>query len=191
MTGPARATVSYERQTLSHPNPAARYAHAKRLQAGLALTEHAARRGACVLDFGAGSGAFLTALGHVRPDLTRIAVEPFMRLAASDVRHETTLDPIGESSVDVLTCFEVLEHLDDALLPGVLAGFGRVVRPGGTVIVSVPIMQGAALPLKELSRALLFRRPSDHTVGELVASTFGFVASRAADRLRSQRFFPP
>jgi hypothetical protein len=50
-------------------------------------------------------------------------------------------------------------------------------------------MQGAALPLKEVSRALLFRRFSDYSFVELLKGTFGMGVPRAENILWSHKGF--
>ena len=52
----------------------------------------------------------------------------------------------------------------------------------GKLIVSVPIMIGGALPLKELSRSILFRRSSEYSVSELFARFLGRMVERPANR---------
>jgi 2-polyprenyl-3-methyl-5-hydroxy-6-metoxy-1,4-benzoquinol methylase len=50
------------------------------------------------------------------------------------------LDGIGDSSLDVVLCLSVLEHLwnpDDAL-----EAFVRILRPGGTCLINVPSWRG-------------------------------------------------
>jgi SAM-dependent methyltransferase len=58
--------------------------------------------------------------------------------------------PLGDASVDVVTCALALEHVDD--LGAVILEFGRVLRPGGWLVCSDthPIMRelgiGAFVP---------------------------------------------
>ncbi|MEZ5169437.1 MAG: glycosyltransferase [Acidimicrobiia bacterium] len=72
------------------------------------------------------------ALDLARAD--RIAGPEFLRATAESV-------PVADDSVDVLTSLDVIEHLDDDV--SVLVEYGRVVRPGGTVILSVPAYRWA------------------------------------------------
>ena len=56
--------------------------------------------------------------------------------------------------------------------------------------MSVPIMTGPAMLLKELSRSILFRRRSDMTASESLKAAFlGIPARRADDIKTSQRGF--
>lgn len=64
------------------------------------------------------------------------------RLADAGVRIELIRDdfteriPLGDHSVDVLYCSEVLEHMEDPV--PFLAEWRRVLRPGGAVLVTTP-----------------------------------------------------
>lgn len=106
------------------------------------LEAHVAGSGQ-VLDVGCGdgsaSGAWLAGRcgGYVGVDVSPAAVES-ARASGLDAR---TIDDAGElpfpgESFDAAICTEVLEHLFDPL--GALAEIRRVLRPGGTVVVTVP-----------------------------------------------------
>ncbi len=180
---------SYETQTVQHPNPLARYAHRARLGVALALASRLAPPQGQVVDFGAADGRFLHRLGERRPDLRRVAVEPFRPIAYPFIRIRAALEQLPDGEADLLTAFEVLEHLT----PGELADFirqaRRVSRPGASLLVSVPVMQGLALPLKELSRALLYRRRSDYRLGELLRGLAGLPVTRATNVRASHKGF--
>src|SRR5574337_329298 len=44
--------------------------------------------------------------------------------------------PLADESVDLLTAFDVLEHMDDDVRA--LEEFNRVLRPGGLIVITVP-----------------------------------------------------
>ncbi|MCI5117937.1 MAG: methyltransferase domain-containing protein [Candidatus Electrothrix sp. LOE1_4_5] len=54
-----RRKVEYSRQTLSTPNPIARFAHKKRYSFSLALAKKFLKDGQSLLDYGCGTGDFL------------------------------------------------------------------------------------------------------------------------------------
>jgi len=66
------------------------------------------------------------------------------RYLATDLRVLDTVDfssdatrlPLADNSVDVLITLEMLEHVPDP--PAVVRELGRVLKPGGTVLLSVP-----------------------------------------------------
>ena len=52
------------------------------------------------------------------------------------VRGDATNLPAGASTVDLVTAFDVIEHIEDDYLA--VAEIRRVLRPGGTLLVTVP-----------------------------------------------------
>lgn len=112
------------------------------------LVEPLLRSGVRVLDLGAGEGYFSQWVGeHVRRTMQ---VEPATVLAACDVTPEifryTAIAcdriaadgrlPYADGSFDVVCSLEVVEHVEDqfAFCREIL----RVLRPGGTAVVSTP-----------------------------------------------------
>lgn len=175
----ATRTVSYAAQTLDTPNPIARYAHRQRYKASFDRVTSDVRQGGTVLDFGCGQGDFLNTLADLRPDLTLIGFDPESGHAAERYTPVADMATVRAGSVDLVCCFETLEHLDDDEISTFLAEADRVLVPGGDVLISVPIIGGPTLLLKEANRAILFRRRSDYTARELLASA---LAGRAAPR---------
>lgn len=181
--------VSYARQTYDSPNPLTRFAHRSRYKLSLDLADRLLPEGGCLVDFGAGEGAFLHQFEQHRSDATLVAIEPIMPITFPGVRRVESVDMLEDGSVDVLGTFEVLEHVSDAQLEDFLVDARRILKPGGKLLVTVPIMYGMALPAKELSRALLHRRWGDTGLVEMIKGTFGKPIPRAADRLRSHKGF--
>jgi SAM-dependent methyltransferase len=97
--------------------------------------------GGTILDIGAGSGVFLRGLGPdwralategspaTREILTRAGIGCFTDLTAALATHR--------GSCSVVTMFQVLEHI--AGFRDVLAACHDLLRPGGMVVVSVPL----------------------------------------------------
>ena len=185
--------VSYEEQTLDHPNPLARYAHRARLRLALREAVVALPPGGVLLDFGAGQGRFLHLLRGELQKAERTSerltgYDPFMQPAFPGVEVVSCVDQVAAGSVDCLTVLEVCEHLDEAETDELLACAMRVLRPGGTLLVTVPIVIGPVILLKESARMLLFRRWSDLSLGELVAcALWGAVPRRAESIKHSHR----
>ncbi len=94
-----------------------------------------------LIDVGAGYGIFLDEWRHRFPQAQVLAVEPSTSLAQEcrskgfEVVEEIVENVVGhDNSVDLVTCFEVLEHVYDPLnFVQVLKGLAR---PGGYVFVS-------------------------------------------------------
>jgi len=102
------------------------------------------RAGERVLDLGAGDGAFATELLAAGCEVVAVDVaEEALRRARERVpglnaRHadEGGPLPLDEDSVDVVWAGEVLEHVADVV--GLLAEVRRVLRWGGTLLVTTP-----------------------------------------------------
>ncbi|MGH4017623.1 MAG: methyltransferase domain-containing protein, partial [Pseudonocardiaceae bacterium] len=153
----------------------------------LHLAPHCAQ--AVVLDAGCGEGygaALLasTAWRVVALDYDRNTAEHVKRRypGLGTVRGNVAALPLASSSLDVVSCLQVIEHLWDQ--PGFLAECARVLRPGGRLLVSTPnrltFSPGRDTPLnpfhtRELTAAELtelFRR-AGFTVPELLGLHHG------------------
>lgn len=135
-----------------------------------------------MVDFGAGEGTFLEQFSQRRPDASLWAIEPYMHIKYPAIRQVPKLDELEAGSIDLLGAFEVLEHLSDADLEAFLGAAKRALKPDGALLITVPIMYGLALPVKEVSRMILHRRKSDTSPLEMLGGTFGRSIARPADR---------
>ena len=93
------------------------------------------------LDIGAAGGGntrVLRAHGWkaVALDYAESAVEIARARGIDTVRTDARNLPIGSGTCDLVTAFDVLEHIDEDYL--VAAEIARVLRPGGTALVAVP-----------------------------------------------------
>jgi SAM-dependent methyltransferase len=181
--------IPYEEQTLDHPNPIARYAHQKRYSNSLQLVDGLLPQGGVILDFGAGQGELLHRLASRRPDARLLAFEPFMKIKYPEVSACDSMAMVADNSIDVLCAFETLEHISDQQITELMDQAIRVCKPGGRIVVSVPIMQGATLPVKQAVRSILFRRYSDYSLGEIARGVLGLRVDRAKDILLSHKGF--
>lgn len=104
--------------------------------------------GAVVVDVGCGTGDNLAALEAAAGGVTATGVE----LSARAIRHVTRGPAGGRVAVavaerlpyatgvaDLLASMDVIEHLDDDSVA--LAEYGRVLRPGGLLLLTVPAYQ--------------------------------------------------
>ena len=117
--------------------------------------------------------------------MTSLPAAPFGRVLTAMA---TAFHPDG--SVDLVCCFETLEHLYDDEIRTFLDDAERVLVPDGEVSISVPVIGGPPLLLKEANRAVLFRRASDYSARELAAASLvGRPAPRPADIRVSHKGF--
>jgi SAM-dependent methyltransferase len=110
----------------------------------LALTEQECRKRASVerlVDVGSGTGALLAQLSGLADEAVGVEVDPIplemSRARGLDVREALADDlPFADETVDLLTAFDVLEHVPDDVAAA--REFHRVLRPGGVAVISVP-----------------------------------------------------
>ena len=127
------------------------------------LLDHV-RAGDRVLDLGCGDGAFAAALVQAGAAVTGVDVAAEAvrraRVRAPQARVEQVAEgaalPLAEDAFDVVWAGEVLEHVAD--LVGLLAEVRRVLRWGGTLLVTTPNLPRLAVALEALRGAPLERR---------------------------------
>jgi 2-polyprenyl-3-methyl-5-hydroxy-6-metoxy-1,4-benzoquinol methylase len=142
-----------------------------------------------VIDFGAGTGLFLTRLGERRSDVTLYAIEPFMPPAVNPricyIPHFEALT----SDADLISACEVCEHLTDDELDNFISYARHHMKSYGILMISVPIMIGCALILKELNRSFMFRRACEYSIAEFIAGVFGQTVQRPTNRKLTHKGF--
>ena len=149
---------------------------------------------AVLLDYGCGQGKFLHDIAidikEQKPRVVLLGYDPYMSAQYDGYRIVSDPTAIAAQSVTILTCLEVCEHLTDSETQEFIDFALNALASNGRMLVSVPIMTGPAVLLKELSRSILFRRRSDMTGSELFKAAFlGIPARRADDIKASHRGF--
>jgi len=174
--------ISYDRQTVNSANPLARYAHRSRMTMAVSLVTRLCDERATVVDFGAGPGFFLHTLGQARPDLALIGHDPYVTPAFAEVSYAASLGELARGSVDALTAFEVCEHLYPEELDALLADAARIIKPGGALVISVPIMYGLAIGPKVSNWMIRGRTlKSEYSPAEMLKSMVGIRVPRPAN----------
>ena len=104
-------------------------------------------RGKTIGDIGAGyrartTGALLdrVALAYVADVSLAPDVVAHPKVRAIQGSLPASLDPIPSSSLDLVLCVSVLEHVSDA--PGLLREIHRILKPGGRALINVPSWRG-------------------------------------------------
>lgn len=178
----------YARKQIHSPNRVVAWSHRSRFR--LAARLASVGPGGCLLDYGCGDGTFIAlTLGAFREavgadaDAGQIADCRRRFATVAGVRFIVTSSLAGadrDASFDAVTCMEVLEHCTDAERVRVVHDLRRFVKPGGRVIVSVPIEIGPALAAKQLFRAIAawreqgdYRFRETYTAGEMMAAVLG------------------
>jgi 2-polyprenyl-3-methyl-5-hydroxy-6-metoxy-1,4-benzoquinol methylase len=179
---------NYQRHTTDSVNPLARFAHRRRVKFSIELVDKWAPLRGSVVDFGAGTGLFINSLHNRRVDLHLCGIEPYMAVDPTSARLLPDLEALEDSSQNVVTAFEVCEHLTSDEMGEFLAGTFRVLRDSGKLILSVPVMFGLAIVPKEINR-VLFVRQFDYSGKELLAAIFGQNVERASNIKTSHKGF--
>lgn len=113
-----------------------RYAMAKDLASGKAI-----------LDFGCGTGYGSAMLARTAKSVTGLDIDEAAIAWASETHRGSGLqyirkDDLGaslpERSFDMITCFEMIEHVDHATQKAVVASFARLLREDGVMLISTP-----------------------------------------------------
>lgn len=105
------------------------------------LLRHFVKHSQVAVDVGCGSGRNLEVLaGHadwvLGLDRSAAAIQLAATRRFSVLCGDAKALPLADSSADLLTALDVLEHMDDDIR--VLGEFRRVLRPGGHLVLTVP-----------------------------------------------------
>lgn len=103
-----------------------------------ALIPPATRTGAILVDLGCGAGLLAPRVAgkgyrHVGVDLVRSALRQAAAHGVSPINADAGAVPLADHCADVVAAGELLEHVPD--WPRVVAEAGRLLRPGGTLVL--------------------------------------------------------
>ena len=120
----------------------AEYEHVPRYNMALEIVT-----GKRVLDFGCGTGYGSAMMASYAAEVTGLDIDAAAIAWATETHRQPNLkyirrDNLGAdlpaASFDVVTCFEMIEHVDHATQKAVIASFARLLKPGGTMLISTP-----------------------------------------------------
>lgn len=81
-------------------------------------------------------------------DISAPAVEKLRRRGAQVVLGKVSRLPFANNSFDLVCAFDIIEHVDDD--DGALSEVARTVRPGGAILVSMPLHPASWTPFDDL-----------------------------------------
>jgi SAM-dependent methyltransferase len=150
------------------------WSHRGRFATGLRLAKEIG--GARVLDYGCGDGTFLALLLEADPLVTLAIGAEIHRSIVDDCRDRFARHarlrfdladdlnvPGMQGSFDTVYCMEVFEHVVDPV--SMLDRLHRLIVPGGTLVISVPIETGLPLIVKQVVRRIAGWRGIGHYPG--------------------------
>jgi SAM-dependent methyltransferase len=100
-----------------------------------------ARKGMCMVDFGAGIGTFARRLAEAGYQVHCIEPDPQQaaHIAAAGLSVLASIDELKDGSIDYLYTLNVLEHIEDDA--PCLQQMRRKLKPGGMLLIYVPAFQ--------------------------------------------------
>jgi hypothetical protein len=161
----APAITDYERGTTHSRNPLARFSHRARQREAMALIRQYLPESGVLLDFGCAGGELLRQVRRKFCVAQLYGLDPFSS-PGQGYTHLRAPPECGRLSFDVITAFEVLEHLNQSATEEFFALVGKHIARGGTCIVSTPNMLGPALLPKLLHGLLTGGSALNYTAGE-------------------------
>lgn len=158
---PALKEGHYATKQILCRDPLIAWSHRRRFEVGLDLAARFAGRR--ILDYGCGDGTFLALLASTPTppaDALGVEIDQFQvadctarlggRAGLRFALVSTLDDNEHRERYDGVVCMEVLEHV--VALDTVIDRLERVLSPGGTLLVSVPVETGLPLLAKQAAR---------------------------------------
>ena len=146
---------TYEAKQLLSPSRIIRWSHNGRFVLARSIVQSLGGRS--LLDYGCGDGTFIKRVRDLVDRCVAADVVPCDLSHLKDVTFVQTrdLDAAHAGKYDLVFCMEVLEHCVPSDVEKVIADLQRLVAPGGTVVISVPIEIGPTLLGKQTMRRIL------------------------------------
>jgi SAM-dependent methyltransferase len=174
--------MAYADLTFRDPKPVKRWLQRRRLATAAKLSGRWGGSPKVICDFGAGNGELLRLLSEKYPEARLVCYEPAPSLLdearqrlADDPRVEfrQEVDSLADGSFDLLSCLEVFEHLPPEETSAALSAIGRLLQPGGVVVIGVPVEVGLPALYKGMFRWARRRGSYDTHGKNVLSSTIG------------------
>jgi SAM-dependent methyltransferase len=152
--------MTYSDITFNDKNPIKRYFQQRRLTEATSIAGESFNP-KCVVDFGAGNGELCKHIALIFPKAKVICYEPTPSLMAEAKQNLVNLPQIvfchdiaeiASSSVQLIFCLEVFEHLPKDQTLDVLGQFNRILSGNGKAVIGVPIEIGIPALYKGIFR---------------------------------------
>jgi 2-polyprenyl-3-methyl-5-hydroxy-6-metoxy-1,4-benzoquinol methylase len=168
----------YDKHTIHSPNFFARYTHQKRFKKCVEYIIPMLGTDDKLLDYGCGTGVFISLLNRIKPGCA-FGYEPYnIERFEKEVPIESTYEKIKEKApYQIITIFEVIEHLSDDSLLEFLSRCDEILETSGKIIISVPIELGPVLIIKEFYR-LIYSKSWQYKMCEFLKAVFFCIAGQ-------------
>lgn len=181
--------MSYSELTIENPSLLKKFSHNKRFDIALELLTIECTDE--ILDFGTGDGFMLKKLlsasphsivGYEPMEIQYKQLEEFVgKYGIDSVAIIGDLGCIETRRFDKVCCLEVLEHLTDDNQILVLNSIKRLLKNGGSVVVSVPIEVGLSGLLKNSARYIIRQAHPNASFRNIFKSFLGLKVDRGQE----------
>jgi SAM-dependent methyltransferase len=153
--------MSYTEITFSDKNPIKRWLQHQRLATAVKLCRHLAYQPENICNFGSGNGELCKRLSDRYPNANVTCYEPTPNLleeARENLHGIENIAFVGNirsvpcGAFDVVLCLEVFEHLPVEEIKKVLGQISDLLKPGGIIVIGVPVETGIPALYKGLFR---------------------------------------
>ena len=167
----------YAKKQILCKNKIIAWSHSSRFTTTRYLLEKYAHSNSKLLDYGCGDGTFLTTVRDLFPQAVGCDIASDQindcKIRLSEVLPQASFRLINElneeqydSYFHIAVCMEVLEHCLPDVVDEIISNLKRLVKPGGLILISVPIEIGPSLLLKQILRAVAgWLRQGDYKTG--------------------------
>ena len=145
--------MSYAEITFKDKNPIKRYLQKQRLVSAIDLLKQSNIIPTKILDFGAGNGELFKLLAEEYPLSELFCYEPTPDLLSEAKQNLNNIEKISfhnnindvlSETIDIIFCLEVFEHLPPEESLNAIKSILRLLKPGGKIIIGVPVEIGFA-----------------------------------------------
>ncbi len=180
--------MRYAEDTVDNKNIFKRFSHKRRfIEAKNLLNEYKFSRETNMLDFGSGNGFFVKYLIENEFKLNFSAYDPveqqisemkdlFNSSNIKNVNIYNQYDSIIEK-FDIICCLETLEHFDEVHQRKLLEQMKKLLKPGGIIIISVPIEVYLSGFIKMILRITMRQSQENTNFKNLFKTLFGMKIS--------------
>jgi SAM-dependent methyltransferase len=174
--------MSYAELTFKDRNPIKRWLQNQRLISAINLYKNVDQRPSQICDFGAGNGELCKFLAQKYQSSKIICYEPTPSLLSEakqnlmdveNIEFYQDIDKIKHGTSDVIFCLEVFEHLPPEETDNALKEIFNLLKPGGIVIIGVPVEIGLPALYKGIFRMSRRYGKFDANIKNIVLSVIG------------------
>jgi 2-polyprenyl-3-methyl-5-hydroxy-6-metoxy-1,4-benzoquinol methylase len=179
----------YRKQTYNNKSKLKKISHSSRFNESVSfITNLFSRKKINLLDFGCGDGYFLSLINKDKKNWKLSGYDPSLKVVSEMKRllHNSNTKNIKvfsnfnsiKNKYDVVTCFETLEHFNKKMQLQLINQIKSRVKPGGLILISVPIEIYLSGFLKGIYRYLINQKNNRTSLVNLFKILFNLKIDR-------------